>query len=117
MLTKPDWIFENCWCDRCHQRLGKLPKGNELVLVNDGLGKYYVFDSWQCALDHCKEGKLFEGCGQHDSEIMSRFENVIRRKPNWHISRTSIKILELTVAKLQQEEESKPYYERTKRKW
>ena len=105
MLTKPDWVWDNCWCDRCHQRLNKLPKDNELVLVSDGLGKYYVFDSWHCAVEHCHEGKLFEGCGQHDSEVMVKFEAAFRRKPGWHISRTSILILQQTVRKLYPEEE------------
>lgn len=117
MLTKPDWIFDNCWCDRCHQQLGKLPKNNELVLVSDGLDHYYVYDNWDCAIQDCREGRMHEGCGQHDYSIMAKFELVIRKKPNWHISRTSIKILQLTVSKLYPEEAENARAMRATRKW
>jgi len=104
MLTKPDWIFENCWCDYCKHRINKLKANNELVVVSDGLEKYYVFDSWDCAIACCEKHRLSEGCGLHDAEAVAILESLVKKKPNWHISRTSIKILELTVSKLQQKE-------------
>lgn len=86
------------WCDGCKRKIGAtsdLLGYRELVAMNDGYGNYFIFDSYLCCENYVRQfGSSLEGCGTHSSDYVDRIADNIKKKPNWHISWTSLKIIQ-----------------------
>lgn len=96
-ISKWEDYSDECWCDFCQHRLLRKKSHNELVIVGDGYENYFLFDSFECAINHFKKGFLAEGSGTHTAKLIERLKAKLVKQVGWHISYTSIKILEKMV--------------------
>lgn len=98
MIKRAD-LSTPSYCDCCGNRLISKKSGNQLVLVYDGYDNYYIFDSWECAMEHAKAGKLNEDCGSHSNFESDSLTKRIRLTHKWTVTHSTVAIVNFHLAK------------------
>lgn len=83
-----------CYCGLCQRPLAK----NELIIVSDGYGLYWVFDSANCCKQFfAKYG--YEMGGFYSSSSVEELANQVRKRPRWSLSRYTVLQIEQLIKK------------------
>lgn len=94
--------YGNGYCSQCGKRLAAKPssrfKRPSLIIVNDGFGLYWVFDSPKCCRDFfIKYG--YENSGFYSSDFVDQLVVQMRKLNGWRVSRYTTKIVEQLIVK------------------